>query len=99
VLTDVCRLCGHRSIGPSLVLDQSMVRISAPNSLLPDKKSREEVAGSPALLVVIMQTLFLTFGLNDLSPPGERMLRTYSFSRPWRSSRRPLEKGTLDASH
>jgi hypothetical protein len=34
---------GQRSIGPSLVLDQSIVRMSAPSWLGPDKKSRKGV--------------------------------------------------------
>src|SRR5512140_1642043 len=60
VLTEVRKLWGQVSIAPSFDLDQSWVRINAPSSLGPLRKSRELVG----LITVLAATSGLTFSLS-----------------------------------
>src|SRR3954471_23354010 len=82
VLTEVRRLCGHLSISPSFVLDQSMVRMSAPSSLPPDRKSRDNAGGSPMLLEGISSSS--TCSRKAASPRAAlRMFRRFAAHGSW----------------
>src|SRR3954462_5151773 len=74
VLTEVRRLWGQPSIGPSTVPDQSMERIRAPSSPPPERKSRVNCVDSMPMVATISPS---GFPVTIRQPGSTSKLRLY----------------------